>query len=623
MIASLFAGLLFYLFPTLVGRSLIRLLNKRSSIAHPFVTYFISGSLLTYATTVLVYYIAQFAKIQIGFEYLFAGVIALLSFVFIPANVVIEKFDLKIKRFFLPVIASFGITLLTTILWRVKSPYPLNWDIYEHQTLANNILDGKFSFFSSQVTDTFGFNGYSTLFHTLLAASQTFFSVSVFDYWNSVSFVHLGLVCLASYLLAREVTGSRAVGYISMLLGGLIFDSTISFTNLFLIPQTFTACVFVLLFVQLIRSLKDGKNLPIPLLFVGSIFLLLNHYIVGSIAFFFYFGTYLYFKFQHLLTPRMDRKYAVAIGILITSIAILASGFIPLGSLNKGEGEAFVLGFIDKWNVLRQSYGLLPLIFFPIGIYTIIKRKTELALYALDVTLALSALVLFQLPYVVKFFVLDKYFFGVILAVGLYTILNRIKHIILRCLGYAALIFTLVFIFILNSANWKQILIYKNTQSHVSESEIKAAEFLKEVYSGTNTMIVSDPSTQYILETLSGVNSQGGAYMDHPSRDALSDISTQTENKAITDALFRIKDKVELDSDTRLFVLSGRYFVWQNQSETNKQDFSFNIWHTADLTESNKEYINTLISKNDQFRLVFQNETLAIIEVKKPNSDLK
>lgn len=623
MIASLFAGLLFFLFPTLVGRTFVRLLNKKRALTHPFITYFISGSFLTYAITVLVYYIAQFAKVQIGFEYLFAGVVALLAFVFIPANFVIEKSDLNVKKYLLPTIASFGTALLTTILWRVKSPYPLNWDIYEHQTLTNNILDGRFSFFSSQVTDTFGFNGYSTLFHTLLAASQAFFSISIFDFWNSASFVHLGLVCLASYLLAKEVTGSRAVGYISMLLGGLIFDSTISFTNLFLIPQTFTALVFILLFTQLIGSLKNGKSISIPFLFMGSIFLLLNHYIVGSIALFFYVGTYLYFRFQNFFTPKIDRKYAVAIGIIITSIAIGASGFVPLGFINKGEGEAFVLTFADKWNVLRQSYGLLPLIFLPIGIYTIIKRKTDLALYTLDTTVALTALVLFQLPYVMKFFVLDKYFFGVILAVGLYTILNRIKNTVLKYAGYTSLIFTLIFIFVLNSANWKQILVYKNTHSHVGENEIKAAQFLNAEYSKSNTMLVSDPSTQYILETLSGVNSQGGAYMDHPAREELSNMSKENNPTAIADALFKIKDKVNSDSDTRLFVLSGRYFVWQNQSEENKKDLSFNIWHTADLTETNKEYINTLLTQNDRFRLVYQNETLAIIEVKKSDLDLK
>lgn len=623
MIISLFAGLLFFLFPTLVGRTFIRLLNKKRTLSHPFVTYFISGSLVTYSVTVLTYYIAQFADIKIGFEYIFAGVIALLSFVFIPANFVIDKFDLKIKKFILPTLASIATATLTTMLWNIKSPYPLNWDIYEHQTLTNTILDGRFSFFSSQVTDTFGFNGYSTLFHTLLAASQTFFSISIFDYWNSVSFVHLVLVCLASYLLAKAVTGSRAVGYISMLLGGLIFDSTISFTNLFLIPQTFTALVFILLFTQLVRSLKNGTNLPLPFLFLGSIFLLLNHYIVGSIAFFFYVGTYLYFRFQHFLTPKMDRKYAMAIGIIITSIAIFASGFVPLGFINKGEGEAFVLDFADKWNVLRQSYGLLPLIFFPIGIYTILKKRTELALYTLDTTLALSALVLFQLPYVMKFFVLDKYFFGVILAVGMYTILNRIKTIVLKYVGFAALIFSLIFIFALNSANWKQILIYKNTHSHVGDNEIKAAQFLKEEYGSSDAMLVSDPSTQYVLETMSGVNTQGGAYMDHPARDVLHSISQENDPNKVAEALFEIKDKITTDSNTRLLVLSGRYFVWQNQSERNKQDLSFNIWHTADLTETNKQYIYRLIKQSDRFTLIFQNETLAILEVKRANSNLK
>jgi len=623
MIISLFAGILFFLFPTLVGRTFVRMWNKKKSLSFPFVSYFISGSLLTYLVTVITYYIAQLAGIKIGFEYLFAGIIGILSFIFIPANFVIEKYDLKIKEYILPTLASFATAALTTLLWRIKSPYPLNWDIYEHQTLTTNILHGKFSFFSSQVTDTFGFNGYSTIFHSLLAASQTFFHIQIFDYWNSVSMVHLWLVCLASYLMAKEITGSRAVGYISMLLGGLIFDSTISFTNLFLIPQTFTALLFIFLFTQLIKTLKTGKSQPLIFIALGSIFLLLNHYIVGTVAVFFYLGTYLYFRFKNFLTPKINRKHAMLIGIILSATAIVISGIIPLESLNKGEGEAFVLSFADKWNTLRQTYGLLPLFFVPIGIYTIAKRKTELTLYTLDIALALGAMVLLQLPYVMKFFVLDKYFFNVIIAIGMYTILKQIRNFALRYISYFILIFTLIFIFVLNSANWKQILIYKNTQSHIAESEIKAAAFLKEEYSNSNALLISDPSTQYILETLSNVNTQGGAYMDHPARATLDNISQEQDPNRITDSLFQVKDKVTQDTNTRLFALSGRYFVWQNQSKKNKQDLSFNIWHTADLTLTNKEYINKLVSQSDQFKLVFQNESIAILEVVMSDLDLK
>ena len=83
------------------------------------------------------------------------------------------------------------------------------------------------------------------------------------------------------------------------------------------------------------------------------------------------------------------------------------------------------------------------------------------------------------------------------------------------------------------------------------------------------------------------------------------------------------KDKVTQDTNARLFALSGRYFVWQNQSKKNKQDLSFNIWHTADLTLTNKEYINKLVSQSDQFKLVFQNESIAILEVVMSDLDLK
>ena len=57
-------------------------------------------------------------------------------------------------------------TLVSYLIWRMYSPYPspLNWDIWEHQTAIHAILNGNISLLPSQLSDTFGFNGYTTLF---------------------------------------------------------------------------------------------------------------------------------------------------------------------------------------------------------------------------------------------------------------------------------------------------------------------------------------------------------------------------------------------------------------------------------------------------------------------------
>ena len=111
--------------------------------------------------------------------------------------------------------------------------------------------------------------------------------------------------------------------------------------------------------------------------------------------------------------------------------------------------------------------------------------------------------------------------------------------------------------------------------------------------------------------------------MDHPAREELDDISKISDTSLIANSLFSIQDKIKAESNTRLFALSGRYFVWQNQSEKNRQDLSFNIWHPADLTLTNLEYIQNLVKDSTHFKLVFQNETMVILEVKRVSLDLK
>src|SRR5450759_2105555 len=85
-------------------------------------------------------------------------------------------------------------------LWRWNSPYPspLNWDIWEHQTVVNAIRSGSFALLPSQLSDTFRFNGYTTLFHVITAGIQNVLHVqNIPGFWWIAEGIFFVLTTLA------------------------------------------------------------------------------------------------------------------------------------------------------------------------------------------------------------------------------------------------------------------------------------------------------------------------------------------------------------------------------------------------------------------------------------------
>lgn len=201
------------------------------------------------------------------------------------------------------------------------------------------------------------------------------------------------------------------------------------------------------------------------------------------------------------------------------------------------------------------------------------------------------------------------------MAIGMVALLQKITSRFLNNVLILIYIFIFMGIFIVNSYYWKNILYYKNILTHISPNEIKAAEFIKNRYSGKDVLLVSDPATQNIIETLSGINSQGGAYTNAYTREQLIAFSEALSPSEIKDRLYLINDAKEPFAGKRLLVLSGRYFQWQAASVKNRQALYFNVWNPADLTYNNKKYIELLSLDTNSFTLEYENPTLVIFEV--------
>jgi hypothetical protein len=348
ILISIISAAGFYLVPTFVGRAFVGLTYKKP-LSYPYITYFLGGSLVLYAAMILVGIISWLipSLSYDGMIFVVLGVSLVAAFI---GNIFVPFRD---STSILHLLAPFSFSVLLAVvvygIWQIDSMYPFNWDLLHHQTLARYIRDTTFHILPSRVTDTFGFNGYSTIFHTLLALAQKPFSFSYFAFWHVISVIHLTFVIFASYLLAKEVTHNTTIAALSAILSGFLFESTIAFTSLFLIPQTFTAVVFMYVFTQLIAEIKKKRLPDVYPVALSGIFIFLNHYIVGFAALCIYAGTYLYMKYHRVIVQKVNRLAVIEAGLVVAFVVIIISPSLSLGFINQGEAEEFSLGLFDKF----------------------------------------------------------------------------------------------------------------------------------------------------------------------------------------------------------------------------------------------------------------------------------
>lgn len=620
---SFFAALTFYLFPLLIGRALVKPLVKRD-LNYSFISYFVTGEILIFGLVLFLNYTLRAVFPQIPFAGLLAAVFIASVGVALPVNFLLGKKDLQIKRHLLPLALSFLFAIFAYALWQHNSPYPLNWDIYEHQTLINEMLKGRFSFVTSAITDTFGFNSYSSATYVDMAVSQLFFKMPIFDYWNAISIIHFTLIILGSYLFTKEVTSNKAIAFLSMPLAAFIFDSNMSLTTLFFIPQTYVSMVFMFLFIQLISEVKEKRVPRLWLVAVGIIFLVLNHYVIGGVAAAIYLGTYLYYRNHKLITSHVNKLVAVEASLFIGYLTIIFSSNVSfLNSINVGEAQMFTFNLAEKINIMRQIYGFLFILFLPIGVMAALNRKKEIEVTQLVVMLGLLTIVLLQLPYVLKFYTLARMFTHLFIAIGIYALIKQINNRALRIVSYYLLFAALIITFICNATIWKESLENDGNYTQISPLEIQAADFLKAKYSNSNVLLISDPATQYVLETFSQVNTQGGAYMDLKTREILNSVNQTSNTGEVAKELYKVNDALNPTNGKRIFVLSGRYFIWQRSDLAHKYSLGYNVWHPADLTFDNEKVIEQFEADKAHFKLIYENPAMVILEVNDGKSESK
>jgi hypothetical protein len=132
-------------------------------------------------------------------------------------------------------------------------------------------------------------------------------------------------------------------------------------------------------------------------------------------------------------------------------------------------------------------------------------------------------------------------------------------------------------------------------------------------------MLVSDPTTSYILEPLTGINTPGGAYMNIDNRTRIASIINASDSASLYENIKTIQDKLDTTpASGYLLVLSARYFQWTNLLETKQLGFAFNIWRPQSMTLANTIAVSAF-EKNMNLQPIFTNASATVFYIPRTN----
>jgi hypothetical protein len=470
------------------------------------------------------------------------------------------------------------------ILWRLYSPYPypLNWDIWEHQTIINAILSGKYALLPSTLSDTFRFNGYTTLFHLWLSVPQSLFKPEILGFWWFSEFFLCLTAGIAAYAFSMTLTKNRWVGITAGVMSTFFFEPALSYTSYFLMPQTITAILWVFGLTFLIQHKNRPSHLfvMIPL----SVLLISLHFIIGGAGVVLYLF-YSILEKSHMLDKNFFYFLSVAgLPVFVFGLLSFVTRAFPVHMINFGEAGSFSKTIPQLITDMRGWYGLLPLFLVPFGIievktgqYRTAGRISTLLFFIL------GAMIISPFPYMTKFIVLWRFLLILFMAIGMGYFLNKVTGMLAKGMILFLFIVTCETIFLVNIQTWQKTVTYRGKASQLSDDEQKTAQFLSTQRVG-NTFFVSDPATSYILEALSGVNSPGGAYMDRDNRVSLSSALLSDSPDECTQSLNKIRDRLYPNHTLTYVVISARTLSWLDSGDTMRVSNAWNVWTPRELS---------------------------------------
>jgi hypothetical protein len=593
---DLLAGLSFYVVPYLTGRIFVK----------KTVPAWVLGALIWF----ILYFVLFMAGSILHFDFqsavkASAAVITLASLFNIGRQLTKERPTIHRRDVLIALALSLCTALVYFLIWKRNTPYPLqlDWDIYEHITLANLISSGKLSFFASKLSDTYTFNSYSPLFAILLSLPKILFQRSLLGVYWGIEYWHYLLTTLAAFILAKKVFSNNWLAFLAAIVSSLVFESVVVYSTLFLIPQTLAALITIFVAAEI-------KEYKWPLLLVAGAVILLTHYVVGALCLLILAALYLAVRVDFF---RKHINLALLISGLFSIVLIAANLFISWSVPGREEAAHFNFQLLPKIGFIVDWYGIFLFVFGLLGAVKIVKSGTYSQKILLCLALIVLGIAFAPFSYFLKFYVLGHYFWSLIIALGIWVLIANLSSL-LKFIGIAFITTVLLITFYKNQLVYKAPLNFKSYETQISTSEIQAANWLASQNKDGKAFLVSDPATQYILEAVSGVNSQGGAYMGLRTRQTLESINGYYDAQVMQNKLLSIKDQVATGSNSRtFFVVGGRYFAWQLLPKAQKDSTFYNIWSPQEITAADQTYIDYY--KRVGLKVVYSNKEMVIFSL--------
>lgn len=342
--------------------------------------------------------------------------------------------------------------------------------------------------------------------------------------------------------------------------------------------------------------------------------MILSHYIVGTAAVTVILLVITLRRWRVVEKPILYAAVTLAVPVIIYLILNNLGRVVNLSQINAGEAGLYTYDLARKMEMAEDFYGFSLYVLFPLGVVATILSRDKLQKLLLPVAFIMMAVILSTLPYAVKFYAIGRYFVHLYMAVGLGVILTRVN----KWIGAVLILVVIAMFGLVMSFNlhyFKDYQRYQGAATQVAEAEMVAAKFLRMNYGKKQVFLVSDPATQYVLESLSGVNTQGGAYMKLTTRKLITQLDEMNAEE-VRNRVLQVRDEIETNKpEVILLVVSGRFFNWQKLPDEKRLNIAYNAWLPADLTLNDRKFIYKL-KDSELFREVYKNSLLVIFEVK-------
>jgi len=515
------------------------------------------------------------------------------------------------KKYFKDLSILFFISIIIFFdFYRCLTPFPYltNWDLLHHTVLIKQLLQGNINILLTSISDTFTINSYTPLFHMIMALPIAIFKINILRFFWFAEFLYFLFTTFIAYYIGKKLIDSPYGGFVTALVSLLIFEATAAYTTLFLLPLTLSGSLAALFLTYFITN----KNISVIKAVISGSIVFALHYMIG--------GVYIAILFYIFIKKRFFSEKSDLFFLIYSFIFMLISMLLNffgknISILTRPDTQYFTYSLPAIKALLWQWYGMLPIILFPLGLNFLLKN-CKFGKILTTIFFFVTGLILFPMSYSLKLFALNHYLISLIIAVGIIRTIFFFNNKLTKLILFILIFIAFLSVFVVN-VNQHLSLSYNGKQnSYISGSDFTTAKWIDDRYNGKKVFLISDPTTQGILEAISTINTQGGAFPRVETVQLLDSIKNENDPKKILKVLKKISDTIpnQNNRDVTLFVLGGRYFDWQKSVWDCKISYACQSWLPLKIKPSDKIYIQT-ISDSIYLRLVYQDQENTILEL--------